>query len=155
MATEHRDIPDAERHEPKGISTALEGQVYRSNGSASGQWKDDIISISGVITDVSTASSVLIPIPVDCIVINIKAVLGSAITLADSNITVTRGGDSATIATFVVPFTDSGEGTTINTNPISNETLLVDTHNYIKVATDGGSTDVAKLYVTIKLKVIE
>lgn len=32
---EHRLIPDSERHEPKGASTALGGQVVKSNGDGS------------------------------------------------------------------------------------------------------------------------
>lgn len=39
MTIEHRLIPDAERHEPKGASTAFAGQVYVSNGSQSGAWR--------------------------------------------------------------------------------------------------------------------
>ena len=36
--TEHVDIADGERHEPKGASTATSGQVYVSDGAASGSW---------------------------------------------------------------------------------------------------------------------
>lgn len=155
MATEHRNIPDAERHEPKGISTALTGQVYRSNGSASGAWKDDIIAVSGILDDVSSPSSTIIPIPADCTVVSIKSVLGGAITLANSVITITRGGDNATVATYNVNFTGSGEGVTFNATPSGNATLTASTHNYLKVTTDGGSTTTAKLFITIKLKVVE
>ena len=35
---QHKDIVDAERHEPKGISTAAANTVYMSNGSATGSW---------------------------------------------------------------------------------------------------------------------
>ena len=35
---QHKDIPDAERHEPKGISSAAANTVYMSNGSATGAW---------------------------------------------------------------------------------------------------------------------
>jgi hypothetical protein len=39
MATiNHKDIPDGERHEPKGVSTATAGQVYVASGSGSGVW---------------------------------------------------------------------------------------------------------------------
>jgi hypothetical protein len=38
MAIEHKDIPDAQRHEPKGISAATNKQVYLANGSGSGIW---------------------------------------------------------------------------------------------------------------------
>lgn len=38
MPTEHVDIPDGERHEPKGADTATSGQVYVSDGANSGAW---------------------------------------------------------------------------------------------------------------------
>lgn len=40
MATiNHKDIPDGERHEPKGVSTATANQLYVANGSGSGAWQ--------------------------------------------------------------------------------------------------------------------
>lgn len=35
---QHRDIPDAQRHEPKGASTAAAGTAYVSDGAGSGSW---------------------------------------------------------------------------------------------------------------------
>lgn len=35
---QHKDIPDAQLHEPKGIVTASNRQVYVANGSGSGAW---------------------------------------------------------------------------------------------------------------------
>ena len=35
---EHKDLPDAQLHEPKGAATALAGMVYIANGSGSGSW---------------------------------------------------------------------------------------------------------------------
>lgn len=35
---EHRNIPDEERHEPKGASSALSGTFYISDGNGSGNW---------------------------------------------------------------------------------------------------------------------
>jgi hypothetical protein len=40
MTIQHSLIADADRHEPKGASTALANQVYVSNGAASGSWQD-------------------------------------------------------------------------------------------------------------------
>lgn len=40
MTIQHSLIADADRHEPKGASTALINQVYVSNGAASGSWQD-------------------------------------------------------------------------------------------------------------------
>lgn len=36
---QHSAIPDGERHEPKGVSTASSGQVYVADGAASGSWR--------------------------------------------------------------------------------------------------------------------
>lgn len=38
MATQHSVIPDAERHEPKGASTAAIDTAYLSDGAGSGSW---------------------------------------------------------------------------------------------------------------------
>ncbi len=35
---EHIDIPDGERHEPKGIDSSTIGQVYVADGANSGAW---------------------------------------------------------------------------------------------------------------------
>lgn len=52
MAIEHKDIVDAQRHEPKGASTALSSTVYISNGAGSGVWrKIDASEIEGIGSD--------------------------------------------------------------------------------------------------------
>lgn len=38
MAIQHRDIPEAELHEPKGVSLAAEGTVYIATGQGTGIW---------------------------------------------------------------------------------------------------------------------
>lgn len=38
MSIEHRDIPDANLHEPKGVATAINKAVYKANGIGSGSW---------------------------------------------------------------------------------------------------------------------
>jgi hypothetical protein len=39
MAIQHRDIPDAELHEPKGVVTAPSSSTYIANGVGSGTWR--------------------------------------------------------------------------------------------------------------------
>ena len=54
---QHKDIPEAQLHEPKGVSTAASGKVYVANGSGSGIWeklKDDSID-----TELSSQGSFL------------------------------------------------------------------------------------------------
>lgn len=39
MAIQHRLIPDAELHEPKGVASATNKSVYLSDGAGSGSWR--------------------------------------------------------------------------------------------------------------------
>lgn len=148
---EHVDIPDGERHEPKGAASATVGQVYASDGAASGSWTDLAYDVTAVLADVSAASFVLIPLLNNVVVTSIKYVLGAAITVADSTITVTRGGGSA-MGTQVIAYSGSAEGTTFTQTPSGNNTITAGTHNYIKIATDGASTTTAPLYITIRCR---
>lgn len=50
MTIEHKDIPDGFIHEPKGISGASSGQVYVSDGAASGNWELPKIQGQGAAT---------------------------------------------------------------------------------------------------------
>lgn len=45
MTIQHRDIPEAQLHEPKGVSTASLGHVYVATGTGTGVWKDIAPSI--------------------------------------------------------------------------------------------------------------
>lgn len=63
MPVQHKDIPDAQLHEPKGISTAANRQAYFANGSGSGTWKkvgsenlDGLTGDSGLSTSVVTTN---------------------------------------------------------------------------------------------------
>ncbi len=152
MAIEHKNITDAERHEPKGASTATIDQVWYSNGAGSGAFREVHNLDTVTMADVSAPSFVLIPIPVNCVVQSIRFVLYNAITLADSTVTVTRGGDAASLGTKVIAFTGSGEGTTFDLTTGSNNTLTAATHKYLKIATDGASTTTSQMAVTVKYK---
>lgn len=39
MSIEHKNIPDAQLHEPKGAASATNGEVYVADGAGSGVWK--------------------------------------------------------------------------------------------------------------------
>lgn len=105
------------------------------------------------MADVSNPSFVLIPIPQNFTCQLIRFVLFNAITGADSTVTVTRGGDAASLGTKVIAFTGSGEGTTFDLTTGSNNVLLAGTHKYLKIATDGASSTTSQMSITIKGKV--
>jgi hypothetical protein len=55
MSIEHKDMPDTQRHEPKGISTAIADSAYFSNGSQTGAWrKIGIENFKGLTSDVGS-----------------------------------------------------------------------------------------------------
>jgi len=38
-SVQHKDIPDSERHDPKGLSTATNKQIYIASGPNAGSWR--------------------------------------------------------------------------------------------------------------------
>jgi len=60
MTILHVNIPDADRHEPKGVSIATAGQVYVADGAASGSWKNMFViytpSLSPTIVAANTTA---------------------------------------------------------------------------------------------------
>lgn len=58
---QHSAIPDGQRHEPKGISTATANQVYVANGSASGSWaKAGPQSLAGISSNGSAGQFITV-----------------------------------------------------------------------------------------------
>jgi len=177
---QHSALTGADLHEPKGAAAASADEVYIADGAASGAWAQmsaakvsiadtgsyftgtdveaalqelgpKISYLTLELTDISTASFVLIPIPVDCVVNEVQTILHGAITAADAVITVTRGGDAATLGTITVANSGSAEGDQDENTSLSNNTVTRATNKYIKVATDGGSTNTVALSIQIKI----
>lgn len=147
---QHATLTGADLHEPKGVDSASEGSVYVADGAGSGTWEDftsgTTYVISGVLDDISTASSVYVPVPEACTVNQITTVLGGSISGADATVTV---GDSSsnTMGTIVIGYSGSAAGDIDTATPSTNNVLADNT--FITVQTDGGSTDVAKLYFSL------
>jgi hypothetical protein len=171
---EHVTITDPNIHEPKGVSTAANNTVYRANGGGSGAWtilssnslnmteiegvlRSDAQAgtlllptpfvLTGVITDVSTASSLLFAIPTNCRIIGGAFTLGGAITVANSVVSVKNAAGSSMGANVNIVQAGSAKGTTFTFTATSNNNLTGPT--WMEVATDGASTTAQPLYVTI------
>lgn len=70
MSIEHLVIPDAQRHEPKGASTALINQVHMSNGDTTTKWSlvdyttlNNKPTLSGYLPAVSGFSTAVSQLP--------------------------------------------------------------------------------------------
>lgn len=176
----HSTLTGADLHEPKGVAGAASGTVYVSNGAGSGSWtslaaskvtvtdsgsnfsgtdveavltelNDKTLTLSGILPDVSTTSTLLIPIGFSCTVLSIDFILGGAITVANSEMTITRS-DGAAMGTKTISFSGSAEGTAFDFTPSGNASLTYNTHRYIKIVSDGGSTTTQPLYVIVKIR---
>ena len=61
MSVQHKSIPDAELHEPKGAISALAKQVYVSNGVGGGSWQiPDSTTLKGLVGDSGVAGKKLL-----------------------------------------------------------------------------------------------
>lgn len=162
----HKDLTGADLHEPKGVAAAAANNVYVADGAGSGTWKKltlstlDLTSVqspntyrlTGVIPDVSTASAILIPIPVNSTFVSARMVLGGTITVADSVVSFTRNDGSSFGSTVTIAQSGSVEGTGFTFTATLNQTITGP--GYIKIATDGASTTTQPLYVTVTLTAI-
>ncbi len=58
---QHKDLPEAQLHEPKGISTAANRQVYVASGSGTGAWaKVKSENLEGLTGDGGVANKVIV-----------------------------------------------------------------------------------------------
>lgn len=176
---QHASITDPHLHEPKGASTASNGTVYVSDGSGSGVWQiigldnlnysaiqseiqgdldDGDLEVTGryyittVIADISTASTIVVPVIRNSTVIGASIVLGGAITDADASISFLNSTGASMGSPVVVPFTSSAKGDQYTFTATGNNTLTGPT--WIEVATDGGSTGAQPLYVTFEFEAV-
>lgn len=60
MPVNHADMPDADRHEPKGASTATSGTVYVSDGAGSGAWSAPSPEGSNILSTGETKGRILV-----------------------------------------------------------------------------------------------
>lgn len=158
----HHELTGADLHEPKGVESASANQVYAANGSGSGTWKKittamidnssiqnpNTVFIHAVLADVSNPSSILVPLPFDCTFENAVLTLGNAITVANSSVTFARNDGASFGSAVTITQSGSAEGTTFTFTATTNKTIS--SNGYVKIASDGGSTTTAPLYITLR-----
>ena len=152
MATEHKNIADAERHEPKGISTAGVDTVYiaTGGGSGTGTWKYPTYTLTAVIDDISTAQSDWVVAPYAGTVTKIYSVIDAAITVADATLSFEIGGTAMTSGNITVTQAGSAAGDVDSSTPSANNTVTAG--QAIELITDGGSTTASKATITLVIQ---
>tara|TARA_R110002153_G_scaffold5540_2_gene25685 strand:+ start:4920 stop:5390 length:471 start_codon:yes stop_codon:yes gene_type:complete len=148
----HSSLTDPYIHEPKGAATAAAGRVYVANGTGSGAWtaKETLVgeTLNGYLDDVSTASTVYIPIPYAGTVSKIITVLEGSISGANSTVTLANSA-GASMGTLTITQSGSAAGDVDTLAPSANNSVTAD--SFITVSTDGASSTHVTLRFTIVL----
>lgn len=159
MAIQHKDAPDGQRHEPKGISTAASGQLYVADGLGSGSWTNPITDIKNrnlmpltvSIVDISTAGSYFVANPVIGKIYKAFVCLNNAVTTANTIVSFKINGVAVTGGNITVDFATSGNGVVFSSVPSGANTVA--TGGSIEVITDGGSDTSCRAMVTLLMDV--
>lgn len=157
--SEHKDLPDSERHEPKGISAAPANTVYVSAGTGTGTWQNllatvynrNFVPLFGEIPDVSTAGSIFIPNPIAGVISKIFVTLQTGITAANAIVTAEINGVLVTGSSATITQAGSTGGSTFSSTPSGAN--VVSAGGAIEIITDGGSTTTAPAIVCILMDV--
>ena len=147
----HSSLTGADLHESKGVDTAGANSIFIADGAGSGsfgylgplnfdgaQIKNlNMVILTVKISDLANASTVTIPIPNTCYLLNATSCITGAISGGNSVLTFSRAG-SATIGTITIDASGSGEGILdAITTPVNN---LFTGPSWLKIASDGGPT---------------
>lgn len=74
MAVQHSTITDPDIHEPKGVASASQGQVYAADGAGSGDWS--IIDARGFVGFSNIAAPLTITYPASYTKVNASTTVG-------------------------------------------------------------------------------
>mgnify|MGYP003643080086 CR=1 FL=1 len=145
----HSTLTGSFLHEPKGVAAAGSGTVYIANGSGSGVWTNPQtvvpLTLTGVIDDISTASTIYFGIPYAG---TIEKVLEGAISGSDSTITV-KNASAASMGTITVANSSSAAGDVDTLSPSTNNSISA--NSFMTVETDGASSGHKNLFITVTL----
>ena len=145
----HSALTGTDLHEPKGVAAAAAGKTYLSDGLGSGSWVVPPYVLNAVIDDVSTASTVYIPVPYAGTVTKVVTVLAGSLTTANAIVTV-RNAAGTSMGTITITQAGSAAGDVDTLLPASNNTFVSDSK--IQIDTDGASDTTRKLFVTVYIQ---
>lgn len=158
--TQHANLTDTELHQMKGASSAAANTVPVANGSGSTTFQKlttteldtssifiNKFTLCGQFVDVGTASTAYFVVPRAATLNKVYTILQGAITTADSTLTVKNNAGS-TIGTITVSFSGSAAGDVDSLTASTNNTFTAG--QMCTVATDGGASSVAILYIVLE-----
>lgn len=150
---QHKNLPDADLHEPKGVAAASAGTTYVADGAGSGSWAQSpyFYTVEANLNDVSAPSSAYTVAHTAGTIVAIYTVLGAAITGVDSTVTFYINGVAITGGTITVTQSGSAAGDVDSCAPSALRSVIAG--NLLTATTDGASSTTATLRVIYKIKV--
>lgn len=160
MTIEHKNISNADLHEPKGVSGANVDEVYVANGAGSGTWTNvGNLNLNGLeqavltvkVPDISTPASYWTVSPYAGDIIAIYSVIDGAISGADCVLSFEINGVAVTDGNITITQTSSAAGDVDSSTPSSNNTVTAG--QSIEIITDGASSGTSNAEVVIVLDI--
>lgn len=163
MTVQHANVAAANIHECKAANTAAINTVRISDGAGSGSWaKVPPASITGVnnvnkvtltyrFTDISTASSQWVVVPIAGIISKIYTVIHGVITGSDTVMSFKIAGVSVTNGNVTIAQSASAAGDVDSSTPTAARTLTAG--QALEIVSDGGSTNTVDATVTFIIDV--
>lgn len=110
------------------------------------------VSVSGHLTDISTAGQVFIPVTEELQgeVIEIRTAINGAIATGDAVLTPKINGTAMTNGAITVTQSGSAAGDVDVSRPTSNRTIAVG--DAIEIETDGASTNTVSVSITLTIR---
>lgn len=160
---QHKDILNADTHEPKHITNAVigdAGKVITPSSVVNGvsvlrylsetEIADVVDPITVELDDISTASSAWIVAPFSGEVERIYSVIDGAIAVANANISTYINGVAVTGGALTIAFAGSAAGVVDSATPVGNNNIVQG--QAFEIRTDGGSTNTVKAQFTVLIR---
>jgi len=152
MATEHVNIVDSERHEPKGADAALSKQVYVSDGATSGAWTYREYVVNTTVTDISTIGDrAWVVMPIAGKITRIYSIIDGAIITSDATLTFEINNIAVVGASITIATAGSAAGDKDSSTPTSANTVAAG--DILEVITDGLSGNVVSANISILVEI--
>ena len=147
MGIEHKNAPDGERHEPKGISTAGADQVYVAAGEeGTGSWQYIDYELSFVVNNANTVFNSWISIPYSSKFIKAYAVVNSTFS-ADQTLTFKINNVAVTDGVIALAHTGAVAGTVFNCTPTALNSIGAG--EAFEISNGGGSAATFSITLTL------
>lgn len=148
MTILHKDIANADLHEPKGVSAAIAGSSYIATGGGTGTWTFAPSALTLDIANLDTVTDYYVVFPFAATITKIYSVIDGAILTANKTLTASIGGVAVTGGVVTIAFTGAAAGDVDVATPSAANTITAGAA--LKIAATGATTGAIRGHLTIQ-----